>query len=116
MSSAGQLTGSTALLLPVTLAMHSPLDMAMPSTTVLIALILLAVACTAFAYLLFFNILSSAGATNIALVTLLVPVTAVLLGVLVLGEKLLVNHLIGMAGISLGLLLLDGRLFRRHNM
>ena len=116
MSSAGQLTGSTVLLLPVTLVMHSPLDMAMPGTTVLIALILLAVACTAFAYLLFFNILSSAGATNIALVTLLVPVTAVLLGVLVLGEKLLTNHLIGMVGISLGLLLLDGRLFRRHNM
>lgn len=116
MSSAGQLTGSTALLLPVTLAMHSPLDMAMPGTTVLIALILLAVACTALAYLLFFSILSSAGATNIALVTLLVPVTAVLLGVLVLGEKLLANHLIGMAGISLGLLVLDGRLFRRHHM
>lgn len=116
MSSAGQLTGSTALLLPVTLAMHSPLDMAMPSTTVLIALILLAVACTALAYLLFFSILSSAGATNIALVTLLVPVTAVLLGVLVLGEKLSANHLIGMAGISLGLLVLDGRLFRRHHM
>ena len=114
MSSAGQLTGSTALLLPVTLAMHSPLDMAMPGTTVLIALILLAVACTALAYLLFFSILSSAGATNIALVTLLVPVTAVLLGVLVLGEKLSANHLIGMAGISLGLLVLDGRLFRRH--
>ena len=116
MSSAGQLTGSTALLLPVTLAMHSPLDMAMPGTTVLIALILLAVACTALAYLLFFSILSSAGATNIALVTLLVPETAVLLGVLVLGEKLLANHLIGMAGISLGLLVLDGRLFRRHHM
>ena len=116
MSSAGQLTGSTALLLPVTLAMHSPLDMAMPGTTVLIALILLAVACTALAYLFFFSILSSAGATNIALVTLLVPVTAVLLGVLVLGEKLLANHLIGMAGISLGLLVLDGRLFRRHHM
>ena len=116
MSSAGQLTGSTALLLPVTLAMHSPLDMAMPGTTVLIALILLAVACTALAYLLFFSILSSAGATNIALVTLLVPVTAVLLGVLVLGEELLANHLIGMAGISLGLLVLDGRLFRRHHM
>ena len=36
MSSAGQLTGSTALLLPVTLAMHSPLDMAMPGTTCLL--------------------------------------------------------------------------------
>ena len=116
MSSAGQLTGSTVLLLPVTLVMHSPLDMAMPGTSVLIALILLAVACTALAYLLFFSILSSAGATNIALVTLLVPVTAVLLGVLVLGEKLSANHLIGMAGISLGLLVLDGRLFRRHHM
>ena len=112
-SSAGQLTGSTALLLPFTLTMHSPLNIAMPGTATLTALILLAIACTAFAYLLFFNILSSAGATNIALVTLLVPVTAVLLGVLALGEKLLASHLIGMAGISLGLLVLDGRLFRR---
>jgi len=28
----------------------------------------------------------------------------------------LANHIIGMVGISLGLLVLDGRLFRRHNM
>ena len=114
MSSAGQLTGSTALLLPMTLAMHSPLNLTMPGTTTLIALVLLAVACTALAYLLFFNILSSAGATNIALVTLLVPVTAVLLGVLVLGERLQTNDLMGMAGIGLGLLILDGRLFGRR--
>jgi len=115
-SSAGQLSGSTVLLLPFTLTLHSPLNMAMPGTNTLIAIILLAVACTAFAYLLFFNILSSAGATNIALVTLLVPVTAVLLGALVLGEKLQASHLMGMAGISLGLLVLDGRLFRRKHM
>ena len=114
MSSAGQLTGSTALLLPMTLAMHSPLNLTMPGTTTLIALVLLAVACTALAYLLFFNILSSAGATNIALVTLLVPVTAVLLGVLVLGERLQTSDLMGMAGIGLGLLILDGRLFGRR--
>lgn len=114
MSSAGQLTGSTALLLPLTLFMHSPLDASLPSTTTSLAVILLAVACTALAYQLFFSILSSAGATNIALVTLLVPVTAVILGVLLLGERLQSSDFFGMAGIALGLIILDGRLFARR--
>ncbi len=114
MSSAGQLTGSTALLLPLTLFIHSPLDASLPSATTSLAVILLAVACTALAYQLFFSILSSAGATNIALVTLLVPVTAVILGVLLLGERLQSSDFFGMAGIALGLIILDGRLFTRR--
>ena len=53
--------------------------------------------------------LAAAGATNLLLVTLLIPVTAILLGVAVLGETLLPRHLAGMALIGLGLAAIDGR-------
>ncbi len=74
----------------------------------------LALLSTAFAYILYFGILSSAGATNASLVTLLVPVSATLLSVAFLGERLGSFELAGMALIGLGLLTIDGRLFRRR--
>ena len=61
---------------------------------------------------MYFRILARAGATNISLVTFLVPVTAILLGWLFLGEVLGPAHAIGMAMIALGLALIDGRLIR----
>ena len=64
---------------------------------------------TALAYILFFRILATAGATNIMLVTLLVPVSAILLGVLILDETLAPLHVAGMALIGLGLIAIDGR-------
>ena len=68
---------------------------------------------TAAAYYLYFKILEAAGATNLLLVTLLIPVSAILLGSLVLGETLEFVHLVGMALIALGLSAIDGRLWRR---
>lgn len=68
---------------------------------------------TALAYVLYFRILAAAGATNLLLVTFLIPVSAILLGVLVLGEQLLFRHAGGMALIGLGLMFIDGRLPRR---
>ena len=77
------------------------------------ALPILAVFSTAAAYILYFKLLASAGATNILLVTLLVPVSAILLGWLFLEESLQTPHIIGMAMIALGLSAIDGRLWRR---
>lgn len=62
--------------------------------------------------MLYFRILAAAGATNLLLVTFLIPVSAILLGVLVLGETLLPRHLAGMALIGVGLAFIDGRLPR----
>jgi drug/metabolite transporter (DMT)-like permease len=59
---------------------------------------------------IFFRILASAGATSISLVTFLIPVSAILLGTLVLGEQLAVRHVVGMIGIAIGLAAIDGRL------
>jgi drug/metabolite transporter (DMT)-like permease len=67
---------------------------------------------TALGYVLYFRILAGAGATNLLLVTFLIPVSAILLGWLFLGETLALRHLGGMALIGLGLVAIDGRLLR----
>ena len=69
----------------------------------------LALLATALAYLIYFRILAKAGATNLLLVTFLVPVSAILLGILVLGEALHTTQLVGMASIAIGLACIDGR-------
>jgi drug/metabolite transporter (DMT)-like permease len=58
-------------------------------------------------------VLASAGATNLLLVNFLVPVSAILLGVGILGEQLEARHVAGMLIIGVGLAALDGRLARR---
>jgi drug/metabolite transporter (DMT)-like permease len=54
-------------------------------------------------------VLARAGATNLLLVTFLIPVSAILLGALFLGETLEPRHLAGMGAIALGLAAIDGR-------
>jgi len=110
---AGQVTGSTLLLLPIALWVDGNDPYANVPAQVWAAIISLAVFSTAAAYILYFKLLASAGATNILLVTLLVPVSAILLGWLFLEESLQTPHVIGMAMIALGLSAIDGRLWRR---
>ncbi len=105
----GQVTASTLILLPLCLWAEQPWTLPLPGTGTILSVIALALLSTAFAYILFFRILAAAGATNLSLVTLLVPVSAVLLGMLVLGESLDVTHFIGMGVIALGLTAIDGR-------
>ena len=69
----------------------------------------LAALATSLAYIVFFTILARSGATNVMLVTLLIPVTAIGLGVLVLGEPLTVNEIAGALIIAASLLVIDGR-------
>ncbi|MDL2399045.1 DMT family transporter [Rhizobium mayense] len=107
---AGQVTASSVLLLPVALVVDHPWTLNMPSTETWIALAGLAILSTAIAYVLFFRILATAGATNLMLVTFLIPVSAILLGALILGEQLQPKHFIGMAMIAVGLAAIDGRL------
>lgn len=113
-TAAGQVTASSLVLLPVTLIIDHPWTLAWPSTWVIAALLGLALLSTALAYILYFRILSTAGATNLLLVTFLIPVTAILLGILILGERLELKHLAGMALIGAGLAAIDGRLWKRR--
>jgi drug/metabolite transporter (DMT)-like permease len=108
-TAAGQVTASSAILLPLALIVDRPWALPIPSPSVVAALVALALVSTAFAYILFFRLLARAGATNVGLVTFLIPVSAILLGAVVLGERLETRHMIGMAMIGAGLILIDGR-------
>ncbi|WP_353645421.1 DMT family transporter [Mesorhizobium sp. WSM2239] len=109
----GQLTASTVMMLPVVLAMHGTAGLFEASAPVWTAVLALALVSTAFAYILYFNVIASAGATNASLVTLIVPASAILLGIAFLGERLDLFELAGMALIAFGLVTIDGRLLRR---
>ena len=108
----GQVTTATVILLPLALILERPDQLSNPSIQVWLAVFSLAAFSTVLAYILFFRILSSAGATNVVLVTFLVPITASLLGWLVLDEQLYIEHFIGMVFIGLGLASIDGRPWR----
>jgi drug/metabolite transporter (DMT)-like permease len=108
----GQVIASTLMLLPVALIVDRPWTLAMPGATVWAAVLGLASLSTALGYVLYFRILATAGATNLLLVAFLVPVSAILLGSLFLGERLEPAHFFGMALIGAGLAAVDGRLLR----
>jgi drug/metabolite transporter (DMT)-like permease len=109
-SAFGQVFASSLMLIPVVMFLDQPWLLDMPSVETIISLVALGTLSTALAYVLFFGLIAQAGATNAVLVTLLVPVSAILLGWLVLNEQLSLNHFIGMGLIALGLAAIDGRL------
>ena len=111
-TAAGQLLCSTLLILPLALIVDRPLTLPVPSAAALGSIVALALLSTALGYLLFFRILAAAGATNIMLVTFLIPVSAVFLGVVVLNESIEPRHLLGMLLIGLALAAIDGRILR----
>ncbi|GAB4368510.1 MAG: DMT family transporter [Spirochaetales bacterium] len=106
----GQLVCSTVVLLPLLFFVRQPWTVPFPSLYPVGALLGLSFLSTALAYVLYFRILSTSGATNVLLVTFLLPVTAILLGILLLGETFQLRHGIGMALIGAGLVAVDGRL------
>jgi drug/metabolite transporter (DMT)-like permease len=110
-AAAGQVTASSVLILPIMLILEPPWTLAaLPTASIWAALAALALLSTALAYVLYFRILAAAGATNLLLVTFLIPATSILLGTLFLHERLEARHIAGMALIGLALAAIDGRL------
>jgi drug/metabolite transporter (DMT)-like permease len=105
----GQLAASTLVMAPVALIVDRPWTLPVPGVLALSCLVALAVLCTAVAYILFFRILGSAGATNIMLVTFLIPPSAIMLGAVVLGERLAARDFAGLTLVALGLAAIDRR-------
>ena len=105
----GQCATAAVLLLPV-VPFGAVLAGPVPGVEVWLALAGLAVLSTALAYVIFFHLLAVAGPVNVQLVTLLIPVSAVVMGAILLGERLEARHLAGAALIGAGLVALDGRL------
>ena len=108
----GMLCGSTIMMTPLALVIEQPWNLS-PGITTLMALFGLAAVSTSLAYIIYFQVLATAGPTNLLLVTFLIPVSAILLGVVVLAERLAWNAFAGMGLIFIGLISIDGRLLKR---
>ena len=109
---AGQVSGTTIMMLPVVLWLSGAWSVPRLGLWTWGAILGLALPSTALAYFIYFRLLASAGATNLLLVTFLIPVSAILLGTSLLGERLEAQHFGGMALIGLGLAAIDGRPLR----
>ena len=107
-----QLLASSLMMTIVVAIFERPWQLPMPGATTWLAMLGLAALSTALAYIVFFQILRRSGPTNVMLVTLLIPVTAILLGYLVLGEEISRREIIGALVIGSALLLIDGRVLR----
>lgn len=108
----GQVVASSVLLVPVMLVVDKPWTLTVPGMETIFALIGVAVLSTVLAFIIYFRILSTAGATNLMLVTFLIPVSAIILGILLLGETPHPKQIAGMLMIGTGLALIDGRPLR----
>jgi drug/metabolite transporter (DMT)-like permease len=104
-----QLLASSLMMTVVVAVVEKPWQLPMPGATTWLAMLGLAALSTALAYIVFFQILRRSGSTNVMLVTLLIPVTAIMLGYLVLGEAISLREIIGALVIGSALLLIDGR-------
>src|SRR5947209_11860218 len=106
----GQLTAGAVIMLPVSLVVDHPWQLAMPPLSAWGAIVALALLCTAFGYVLYFRLIDRAGATNALLVTLMVPPTAILLGAWFAKHTLAPPNFPGIGRIALGCAAIDGRL------
>ncbi len=111
MAAAGMLTGSTVIMLPLVYFIEGPLTFDLQPRTML-AIGYYAIIATAFAYLLYYRVLAMAGSGNLMLVTLLVAPLAITLGAVVLEEKLGANAYLVFGILALGLIILDGRMWK----
>lgn len=114
LTATGQVTASAIILLPIALSVDAPWTLAMPPLPVWEAAAGSAVLSTALGYILYFRILATAGATNLLLVTFLIPLSAIVMGSYGLGEHLEARQFAGLAFIGAGLAAIDGRFFVRR--
>ena len=108
---AGQLLMSSFIMTVLVLQFEAPAQLLTSTAKTWIACGLMAIFSTAIAYILYFRLIARAGATNAVLVTLLIPITAIMLGAFFLDERLHLLHFLGMLVIGFGLSVIDGRLW-----
>ncbi len=113
MVATGQVTMAAIMLFPLMMWIDQPWMLARGDMMVWLSMIGLALLSTVLAYIIYFQLIETVGATNAALVTFLIPISAILLGVFILSEAFTLTQGIGMALIGAGLLVMDGRLFKR---
>jgi drug/metabolite transporter (DMT)-like permease len=111
-SATGMLVASALMMLPL-LFVTDTFQVSSIDVYVFFLSFQFAVICSVFAYLLYFKILETTGAGNLLICTIIVPPSAILLEVLVLDEVIGVRELAGLLIVTVGMVVLDGRLLRR---
>ncbi|WP_108385170.1 DMT family transporter [Yoonia sediminilitoris] len=108
-AAAGMLTGASLITVPLAWVVEGPISLDLqPQTWAAIGYY--AVVATAIAYLLYYRVLAMAGSGNLMLCTLLVAPVAIILGAILLGERLSFSAYLGFMLLALGLIIIDGRL------
>jgi drug/metabolite transporter (DMT)-like permease len=105
--STGQMLASTSLLIPIALAWDG-IPTAWPSTKSIIALLILAVFCTAIAYIMYYHLISTIGATKSSMVSYLIAPFGVVYGFVFLQESITSNSLFGLVIIIVGIVIAGG--------
>ena len=112
MVSTAQMTGALVLSVPTMLIVDRPWSLPMPSLTTWGALGALGLLASAAASMVYFTILRRAGATNALLVTLIMPLTPIVLGGAFLSERITAREAIGALVIGAALVIIDGRVIK----
>lgn len=111
----GQVITAAVIMLPIMLMVDQPWTLPPAGLDAWAGAIGLAIPSTAIAYFFYFRLIDSAGASNAMLVAFIMPVVAIILGVVALGESVEAKEIAGAALIALGLLAIDGRLLPRFS-
>ena len=111
-AAAGMLTASSSVMIPAALWFEGPPRLDYHPTTWM-ALLYLGFVGSALAFLCYYRALRLAGAGNVSLVTLMIAPVSVVLGALIFDESLSLSDYGGFLLLAAGLLVIDGRLFRR---
>jgi drug/metabolite transporter (DMT)-like permease len=99
----GQVVASTVILAPLVIVVDQPWAISDPGFLPVLSILALGLFCTALAYVIYFQILARSGATAIALVTFMIPPSAILMGWLALGEQISSQDFLGLSLIGVGL-------------
>jgi len=103
-----QLLLAALFLLPFSLILEQPYLLPLPSWPALGSLVALAVFGTALAFVIYYRLLERISATYLSMVTYLVPVFGVILGIVVLDERLDWHTYLGCALILVGVMIVNG--------
>ena len=109
LSATGMTSISAILLFPIVMIYHQE-QFYLIDQMVLKNAMLYALSCYVSADLIYFKILETTGAGNLLICTIIVPASALILNFMVLGEYILFKEICGMFIISIGLIILDGRI------
>ncbi len=108
------MVSTAAITMLAALLIQLPTTDYIPDSSGIFAIFYLALIGTSGAYLLYYYLLREIGVSNTTLVTLLIPIFSISLGAIFLHESLHLQDYLGFALLALGLITIDGRIFKRH--